>query len=91
MTWKNEVINALQNLGGEAHLKEIYTYIKSNSKRKLTKSYEAIIRRTIETNSKDSQAFEGKEDLFYSVNGIGNGKWGLKSFKSSEYLKERNT
>jgi predicted RNase H-like nuclease len=42
-------------------------------------SFEAIIRRELESHSSDSEAFSGKHDLFYSVDGIGGGTWGLRS------------
>ncbi len=44
-------------------------------------NWQATVRRTIENHSSDSQNFEGsraKNDMFYSVNGIGRGVWGLR-------------
>ena len=84
MTWKQLVTQALENLGGEAFLSEIYRYIMENSIREFPNSWQAIIRRTLETNSSDSVSFDGQEDLYYSVDGIGNGKWGLREFEVTE-------
>ena len=78
MTWLEQVINALKALGGIASYSDIYDYIQKHSTRKLPPSWKAIIRATIERNSSDSEAFEGKMDLFYSVEGIGKGVWGLR-------------
>jgi len=77
-TWTDEVINALQALGGEAYLNEIYMYIKNNASRELTDSYQATIRATLERNSSDSDAFSYGNDIFYMVNGKGQGRWGLR-------------
>jgi predicted restriction endonuclease len=38
----------------------------------------AIVRRELEYNSSDSESYQGRYDLFYSVNGIGEGVWGLR-------------
>ena len=42
--------------------------------------WQAIVRRAIETNSSDSENFHGRaeSDIFYSVEGIGHGVWGLR-------------
>lgn len=38
----------------------------------------AGIRKNIEDHSSDSMNYKGKEDIFYSVGGIGSGEWGLR-------------
>jgi hypothetical protein len=38
----------------------------------------AIVRRELEYNSSDSESYQGRHDLFYSVKGIGEGVWGLR-------------
>lgn len=77
-TWKDEAKRALENLGGEASLKEIYEEVEKTTTRKITRTYQASIREALERNSSDSQAFNGKEDIFYSK-GIGSGIWGLRN------------
>jgi HNH endonuclease len=77
-TWLEDVQLALATLGGVAPLKTIYEEI-ARTRSNLPVSYDAIIRRTIETNSSDSSVFGGN-DLFFSVHGKGEGIWGLRSF-----------
>lgn len=88
-TVREEVAEALRNLGGKAKLKEIYDEVERISDRE--KVYKPSIRAALETNSSDSEAFNGKNDLFYSVGGIGSGVWGLRKrelIKFEEYTKE---
>jgi len=77
-SWKDEVINAFKRIGKTAHLSELYKNIELNTSRKLSDSYKAIIRATLERNSSDSEAFNGKDDLFYIVNIKGQGYWGIR-------------
>ena len=79
MTWLEEVINALESLGGVAHYSEIYDYIEKNTSRDLPSSWKDIIRKIIEDHSSDSNNFKSKKDIFYSVKGLGKGVWGLRS------------
>jgi len=76
-TWKDEARKALENLGGEASLKEIYKEVEKTSTKKITRTYQASIREALERNSSDSKVFNGKEDIFYSK-GIGSGIWGIR-------------
>ncbi|MCI9511361.1 MAG: restriction endonuclease [Oscillibacter sp.] len=80
MTWKELLQDALNQLGGEAHLEEIYSYVESSSQKSLTSSWKATVRHELERASSDSQNFDGNQDLFYSAHGLGGGKWGLRSF-----------
>lgn len=77
-TWKDEARKALENLGGEASLKEIYQEVEKSATKNITRTYQASIREALESNPSDSQAFNGKEDIFYSK-GIGTGIWGLRN------------
>lgn len=79
--WRDDVVDALTRLGGEADLHEIYgavTEIRQDAGRSLPLSAEAVIRRELENNSSDSEAFTGHRNLFRSVNGIGGGRWALR-------------
>jgi predicted restriction endonuclease len=78
MTWLEEIIDALKHLGGVAKYDDIYSYIEKNTKRTLSQNWQATIRDAIENNSSDSKKFKGR-DLFFSVEGIGQGVWGLRS------------
>ncbi|HTF63578.1 MAG TPA: HNH endonuclease [Edaphobacter sp.] len=77
-TWLEDVITGLSKLGGIASLGDIYTEAKKY-RSDLPKSFEAIIRRTVESNSSDSSVWNKKDDIFYSAEGIGKGVWGLRS------------
>lgn len=90
----NKIRLALVDLGGQAKLQEIYDKvselnpnIKDNFGHKghteKEDSYRASIRRTIEINSSDSEAFNGI-DIFKSIYGKGKGVWGLRDFVSIE-------
>ena len=79
--WRDDVVNALGRLGGEADLHEIYRTvidIRQKAGRSLPPSVDAVIRRELENNSSDSESFTGHRNLFRSVNGIGGGRWALR-------------
>jgi uncharacterized protein YutE (UPF0331/DUF86 family) len=76
-SWKDEIINALKALGGEANLAEIYDYIENNSHRNLPKTWQATIRYTLQLNSSDTVTFKkGGTDLFQHLS---KGRWGLRT------------
>jgi putative restriction endonuclease len=76
-TWKQDIVRAMERIGGSGTLAEIGREIQA-IRPALTPSWDATMRGTIERHSSDSRNFEGREDLFYSVGGIGNGVWGLR-------------
>lgn len=80
MAWKDEIQIALSHLGGEAPLQEIYDYIENHSQVDLSPNWTATVRGTLERFSSDSKAYGGRNDLFYSVHGLGAGVWGLRDF-----------
>lgn len=80
-TWLEDVVKGLQNLNGVGSLAEIYEELRKLRAEPHPDSFDAIIRRTLESNSSDSEAFNGKDDIFYSVDGLGSGNWGLRSYK----------
>jgi len=83
-----DVIETLKALGGQGHYVDIYAQakiIREARKSNWPRNADAIIRRVLEEQSSDSLSFKGKSDLFYSVDGIGQGVWGLRpSQKSTE-------
>ena len=83
-TWLDDTITALKNLGGEAHLNDIFKEVK-RIRKTLSPSWTRTIQKELERHSSDSivwkSKYRGKEDLFYSVKGIGQGVWGLRNFK----------
>ena len=86
MTYKETIMKALGILGGHAYLSDIYTTFLNIYEGDLPKSWKANIRAIIEDNSSDSIRYKGSEDLFYSVDGVGKGHWGLRNFNQEEAL-----
>ena len=74
MTWRDKIIEALNNLGGEALLSEIYEEVANKTGDLATISFKASIRDALERNSSDSVKYNKKYDVFYCVYGKGNGK-----------------
>ena len=62
-----------------APLADIYEELRRLRPKPHPQNFDAIIRRTLENNSSDSDSYSGTNDLFYSVDGIGGGVWGLRS------------
>ena len=95
MTWKEVIIEALNNLNGVATYKQLYDEISFARNKILLENWKASVRGTIERFSSDSKVFEGKEDVFYSALGVGKGIWGLRDFsnvkKPCEPLAELDT
>jgi len=84
MNWRDEIIRALTQLGGEATLEEIYAKVRDNTNKAIPATYRAVIRNALETNSSDSANFHDVHDVFYCVHGKGMGVWGLRNFNVSE-------
>ena len=79
-TWFGDVKLALKNLGGSAHLKDIYGEVFRIRDGNVNNTYTRTIQRELEENSSDSKAFKkGNQDTFCMVQGKGMGVWGLKS------------
>lgn len=79
--WRDDIIDGISRLGGEADLHEIYRVVKdirTKAGRSIPPSVDAVIRRELENNSSDSESFTGHRNLFRSVNGIGGGRWALR-------------
>lgn len=83
MTYKEKIIEALKQLNGHGYLKDIYSVFKNLNNDKLPSSWKAGIRATLEDCSSDSHRYKGIEDIFYMVEGKGNGHWGLRNYNSN--------
>ena len=81
MTTLEYIIQSLTNLGGKAHYSDLYDEFERVSGKRMSNNIKASIRSVIERYSSDSTQFTGKRDIFYSVYGIGNGTWGLRSYR----------
>jgi hypothetical protein len=80
-TWRDDVRAALERLGGKAHLGKIYDQvhmIRRTAGRSIPPSLEAVVRRTLEDHSSDSEAYRGVLDLFWMAEGKGAGVWALR-------------
>jgi hypothetical protein len=77
-TWKEDIIQALKNLGGKAHRSKLHKEVEKLRNGKLNNTWTQTIQRELETYSSDSDAYSGKEDIFYMVEGKGEGVWGLR-------------
>lgn len=81
MRWWETVEKALENLGGSAPLKSIYDEVRSiRTELNLStpKSLEEVVRKELEYNSSDSSNWRQTRDIFFSVEGIGGGRWGIR-------------
>ncbi|MFK5596358.1 HNH endonuclease [Methylobacterium sp. HMF5984] len=84
MAWRDDVQTALASIGGQAPLRKIYAAVASVREangQQLPETWQAIIRRELEYNSSDSESHQKRFDIFYSVEGIGSGIWGLRSLE----------
>lgn len=77
-SWEEDIVKALENLGGIASYDDIHNEIEK-IRINLPPTWKAVIRRRIQDLSSDSDGFKNGKDLFYSVNGLGGGVWGLRS------------
>lgn len=74
---------ALRNLGGQARTPEIAAEIRRSFPGPHPRTLLDSIRGRLQECSSDSKHFRGKEDLFYRVNGIRGGVWGLRANRDS--------
>ena len=81
-TWLKDVVRGLETRNGIASLAEIYEEVRKIRPLPHPRSFDAIIRREIESHSSDSETYTGKADLFYSVDGLGAGVWGVRKYLS---------
>ena len=84
-TWRDDVREGLQRLGGQGTLEQIYREVETirhGASRSLPRSLEAVIRRTLEENSSDSQSYKDGQDMFCMPEGRGAGIWALRDKKS---------
>jgi hypothetical protein len=75
--WRDEIVTALKALNGRGSLAEIYASI-ARVREPLRGQWQATVRSTLERHSSDSENYRGGDDLFFSIGGLGGGKWGLR-------------
>lgn len=76
-TWEEDIIAAVTNLGGTGTYAQIYDAV-GGLRADLPASWKAVIRRTIQNRSSDCDGFKNGADLFFSVEGLGRGVWGIR-------------
>ena len=89
-TWKNDIIKVLKDFDGCAHLSEIYNQVKKIRKNNINPTFDRTIQRELETHSSDSVSYNGKDDIFYMVEGKGKGIWGLRNYQNKFYWVSQN-
>lgn len=67
----------MTNLGGTARYRNLYDELYRMRGGDVPRTFEEVVRRTIQNYSSDSNGFRGT-DLFYSVEGKSKGHWGLR-------------
>lgn len=80
--WRDDVMQALSDLGGTAALHDIYRKVRAIRRaegRSLPPSTEAVIRRELENNSSDSDSFTRERDWFEMPQGKGAGIWSIRT------------
>lgn len=78
-TWLEDAVQALTNLGGIASLEDVYAEVRRIRPQPHIYALPASTRGAIAKHSSDSAQYAGGPDLFFSVEGLGNGVWGLRS------------
>ena len=88
VTYLSEITEALKSLGGRGHLNDICRVMKERGKLQsiLTNpAWTNAVSGEIQSHSTDAQSYvEGNDDLFYSVEGIGSGVWGLRNYQPDQ-------
>lgn len=82
-SWTEDIVRGLERIGGSGHYDAIYESVRLVRTEPLPASWKEIIRREIQQHSSDSAAFTGASDLFFSLEGLGRGVWGLRSAASA--------
>lgn len=78
-TWTEDIVRALEELGGSATYERIYETVRGLRATPLPPTWQEVIRRQIQNHSSDSAGYKGGDDLFFAVQGIGRGQWGLRA------------
>jgi hypothetical protein len=79
--WRNDVEQALKELGGEASLSDIYEKVRDiriANDRSIPASLRSLVRKNLEEHCAETESYTEKADLFIMPRGKGSGYWGLK-------------
>ena len=87
-TYLSEIMAVLKELGGTGHLSEINAKIMERDKLpyiKTNPNWQRQVSASLQSHCRETKTFkEGNTELFYSVNGIGKGVWGLIGFETDK-------
>ena len=87
--WRKTLADILRDLGGKAHLSEIYSEIETRGS-ELGTEWKAVARGNLERNSSDCDAWDKKYDIF-ELKQKGSGNWFLKTNIFREQILDPNT
>jgi hypothetical protein len=79
-SWFDDVLEALRQLGGKAHLGKIYNTVRTirrNAGRALPKSFESEVRKTLEDHCPEAY-FRRRRNIFFMPEGKGAGVWAIR-------------
>jgi hypothetical protein len=77
--WVEDVVDVLIEEGGKAQLSRIVKRI-VEKREGLPRTVRETVSNVLQSYSSDSRSYNGRHDLFYSVEGIGRGWWGLRGY-----------
>lgn len=86
ITWLDSVIQALQNLGGESHLSEIYPEVKRirlSRNSSWGTAGESSTRATLERHSSDTEVWVSSRPDLFQNRSIGQGIWALRDISNN--------
>lgn len=88
-TYLTEIIESLKALGGKAHLSEIHAMMEKRDKLQsihTNPTWKQTVSATLQSHSSDTKSYNEKnKDLFFSVEGLGVGIWGLRNYIPDEW------
>ena len=87
VSYLSEIVAALFELGGMGSLREITERIKNRgllASMHSNRNWRNNVRAVIQRHCSQTQSYRGAEDLFYSVYGLGEGYWGLRSMQNTD-------
>ena len=90
ITYLSEIVNALENLGGSASLKDINSYIKTKGVLpaiRTNQNWERNVSAVIQRHCNQTKSYNGGKNIFYSVYGLGEGFWGLVDYSDISLLR----
>ncbi|MGN0612450.1 MAG: AAA family ATPase [Porcipelethomonas sp.] len=88
VTYLSEIIESLKELGGIASLNDLNNKIQERGLLKsinTNSNWKYAVSMNLQQHCKETKSYvEGNENLFYSVEGLGKGVWGLRGYEQDE-------